>query len=489
MTEAVAKRSSASAKMLDAAQKGRSLMGGTTAMRVAGKIYLPQFEKESPKAYDTRLQSSWLFNGYRKTVSDMTGRVFSKPVEITEGDDRLGEWAENIDMQGRDLSTFARQVFSDAMAGPGISYIMVDAPRREGTVTQAQAKADNLRPFMVSLRVEDVLGWRAETVRNVTMLTQLRLMESVSEPDPKDEFETKEIPQIRVMDVVAGGVQTRLYRKSADLKAWQLVEGGAFINPAISEITVVPFYANRTGFFTGEPMLDDLADINIAHWQSQSDQRNILHYARVPILFGAGMAETEAITIGSNAAVMAGDPNAKLEWVEHTGKSIEAGRTDLKDLEFQMETFGLQLLTARPAAQSATGEALDANKETSQLAMTADALKDALEQALHWMTVYGGNEMQPEVTVNKDFGVSMMAAQDITALLAAVTDGSLSRETFISELARRGAIRSEITPEEELDRIEEDDAAGRGDETDALMGAMGGKPLNSGMLKNGNRTV
>ena len=485
MSEAVAKRSAASAAMLEAAQKGRALMGGTTAMRAVSETYLPKFPKESVEAYRARLASSWLFNGYRKTVKDMTGRVFSKPVEIAEGDAGLKDWLANVDMQGRDLSTFARQVFEDAMAGAGISYIMVDAPRREGTVTQAQAQTENLRPFMVSLRVEDVLGWRAETVRNATILTQIRIMESVSEPDPKDEFATVMVAQVRVMDLTLAGVQTRIFRKTAKAEVWALHEG-PILNAALTEITVVPFYANRSGFFTAEPMLDDLADINIAHWQSQSDQRNILHYARVPILFGAGMSEQEAITVSANTAVMASDPGAKLEWVEHTGKAIEAGRQDLKDLEFQMETFGLQLLTARSNAQSATGEALDANKETSQLAMTADALKDCLEQALHWMTVYGGAEDSPTVTVNKDFGVSMMTAQDITALMSAVTGGNLSRETFISELARRGAIRSEITPEEELDRIEEDDAAGRGDETDALTGAMGGKPLNSRTLANGN---
>lgn len=488
MTEAVAKRSAASQQMLDAAQKGRALMGGTTAMRAARTTFLPKFAKESVEAYDSRLRSSWLFNGYRKTVKDMTGRVFSKPVEPGDSLGRVEKWLDNVDMQGRDLSTFARQVFEDALSGPGISYIMVDAPRREGVVTQAQAAAQNLRPYMVSLRVEDVLGWRAETVNNITALTQIRIAEKVSEIDPKDEFETVTVDQVRVLDLVPGGVQTRLYRKGKDTK-WALHEG-PLLNPALAEITVVPFYANRTGFFTGEPMLDDLADINIAHWQSQSDQRNILHYARVPILFGAGMNDTDPIVIGSNTAAMASDPNAKLAWVEHSGAAIGAGRQDLKDLEFQMETFGLQLLTAQMGKQSATGEALDANKETSQLSMTADALQDALEQALIWMGQYGGVTVSPSVMVNKDFGVSFMTAQEITALLAAVKDGNLSRETFLRELVRRGAIRSDVDPDEEFDRIDEDDAAGRGaDEADALAGAMGGMPLNSGTLNNGNRTA
>lgn len=482
MTEAVAKRSAASAQMLDAAQKGRALMGGTTAMRQRGEAYLPRFPMESAESYKARLNSSWLFNGYRKTVKDMTGRVFAKPIELTDVDSKIEGWCENVDMQGRDLSTFARQVFEDGLAGPGISYIMVDAPRRDGTVTQAQAAQENLRPFMVSLRVEDVLGWRAETVNNITMLTQIRIMEMVSEPDPADEFATKDVSQIRVMDLLPNGVQTRLYRKADKTKTWAVVD--EFINPALTEITVVPFYACRTGFFTGEPLFDDLADINIAHWQSQSDQRNILHVARVPILFGAGMADTESLTIGANKSVMANSADASLQWVEHSGKAIEAGRQDLKDLEFQMETFGLQLLVPSKGAQSATGEALDANKETSQLSMTADALQDALEQALRWMGVYGGIEIDPDVVVNKDFGVSFMDAQEAAALLGAFKDGVLSRETVITEMARRGLIRSDIDPAEEAERIDAEDID-TDDET--LAGTMGGMPPNSGMLNNGNR--
>lgn len=489
MTEAVAQRSAASATMLLAAQKGRALMGGTTAMRAATTTYLPKFTKESHPAYDVRLKASWLFNGYRKTVKDMTGRVFSKPVEIAEGPDRLKEWADNIDMQGRDLSTFARQVFEDGLAGPGINYIMVDAPMREGTVTQAAAIEQNLRPYMVHLRVEDVLGWRAEVVANVTTLTQIRIAEKITTVDPLDEFKDATVDQIRVLDRLPSGVQTRLYRKAAKEQKWAET-GPATLNTAIKEITVVPFYANRTGFFTGEPMLDDLADVNIAHWQSQSDQRNILHYARVPILFLAGVDDKAAVTIGANEAVKAADANAKMQWIEHSGKAIEAGRTDLKDLEFQMETFGLQLLTARTNAQSATGEALDANKETSQLSMTADALQDALEQALEWMCVYGGMNPDVTVSVNKDFGVSFMTAQEVGALLQGVKEGTISRETALKEMIRRGFLRSDLDPGEEADRIAEDDIAGSDDETDpALMGAPGAMPNNSGTLNNGNPTV
>jgi hypothetical protein len=471
MSTSVAKRSAKAEMMAAACAKGRALMGGTAAMRKAGKTYLPKFPAESEAAYSERLALSWLFNGYRKTVRDMAGRVFAKSVEVGEGaPEQLSIWCENIDLAGRDLSTFARAVFEDGVDA-GISYIMVDAPPRNGTETQAQAATRNLRPYLIHLEVESILGWKSEPIDNVQTITQLRILEEVHEPDAKDEFAQVVVQQVRVLDRLDGTVQTRIYRKAQSAGSqdeWQLHGEPTF--SGLPEITVVPFYANRAGFFAGAPLLDDLADVNIAHWQSQSDQRNILHYARVPILFAAGRTEGEGQTvIAVGQMIETANENAKLTWVEHSGQAIGAGRQDLKDLEFQMEAHGLQLLVAQ--SQSATGATLDAAKETSILAMTADQLKDALEQALIWMAAYGGlGDVAPEVKVNKEFGAGMMTAQELQLLLNAVGTGDLSRETFLGELARRGMIAPDINVPDEIDRIL---AEGGGDVVSDIPGATG----------------
>ncbi len=448
MSTSVAERSKASAAMVEATKKGRALMGGTTAMRKAGETYLPRFKSEDPADHEVRVKQSWLFNGYKKTLCDMVGRVFDKPVELAQAPSQIEGWADNIDMQGRDLSTFASELFKDGLSA-GVSYIMVDAPRREGDTTQAQAQAQNLRPYFVHLSVEDVLGWKTEVYNNVTALSQIRIMETVDVPGD-DEFSSKEEQQIRVMDRRPSGVHVRLYRKGNDEK-WSQVEE---YDSEASEITVVPVYIVRTGFFVGEPPLNDLADVNIAHWQSQSDQRNILHFARVPILHISGReSDDEPLTYGAGTAIVSNNPEAKIGWVEHSGQAINSGRQDLKDLEFQMETFGLQLLVAR--SQSATGAALDAAKETSQLAMMADALKDALEQAFVWMAEYAGiTGKQTVVSVNTDFGVSMLTPQEVTALLTAVNTGQITRRLFLSELARRGFIRADIDVDDEIEQLD-----------------------------------
>ena len=447
MLDTVAKQTDAMAAMVQASAKGRALMSGTAGMRKEGQAYLPKFKAEASDDYQARLHSSWLFNALRKTIKDMTGRVFDNSVEITEAPQQIIDMAEDIDMQGRDLSVFAAEVFKDAFV-PGVSYIMVEAPRRDADTTRAQAAVQGLRPYLVHLRVEDVLGFQTALFGNALALSQLRIMESVTEPNPKDEFSQIETPQVRVLDRLPNGVQVRLYREDIK-KHWAIVDEYTTEAP---EITVIPFYAQRTGFFTGEPVLEDLTDVNIAHWQSQSDQRNILHFARVPILFASGRGDDEPLTISAGTAVTSRDPAATLQWVEHSGKAIDSGRQDLKDLEFQMQTLGLQLLVAR--AQSATGAALDAIKETSTLAMMADSLKDALEQALEWMAFYAGlGEVSITINVNKEYGVTMMTPQEVTAMQKDVQMGYLTLETYFEERKRRGVLRPDLDTGAEMDAL------------------------------------
>ncbi len=459
MTKAVAERSSAVETMVNAAANGRALMGGTAAMRKAGKKYLPKFDAEDSDDYTARLAASWLHNGFRKTVKDMAGKVFDVPAEVKDAPTEVEEWVANIDLCGSDLSTFAVEVLKDGIAGSGISYILVDAPARptDKPTSVADEQEQNLRPFLVHLTVEDVLGWKTEVIANVTTLSQFRIMESAKEDDPDDEFGQITIPQVRVLTRTEGGVRVDIYRKSDNTKdEWVLVPELSGGMTGLPDITVVPFYANRTGFFTGRPLLDDLADVNIAHWQIQSDYQNALHFGLIPILFAKGFGDKDDIVISSRTAVKIDNDEADLKFVETEGRAYEAANKALKDQEFQMETHGLQLLVARQGAQSATGEALDAAKETSTLSMIADALQDAFETAIGYMAQYASlSDTEVEVVINKDFGVAMLNVQQLQLMLTAVQTGNLSQEKFWAELStvlKTGPINAE----EESAQIEDE---------------------------------
>ena len=427
----------------------RALMGGTTAMRAAGKLYLEPEIAESHEAYAKRLARSWLFNGLGKAVKDFAGRVFARPIVLKEDvPPQIVDYCENIDLAGQDIDMFANAVFRDAVVD-GIGYILadMDAPI-EGLLTKADADALNRRPWLVHIPASKVLGWRAVSINGVETLTQFRYNDDQIVDD--GDFGEKVVRQVRVLSLTGQTVAWQTYRQPTGpmQSEWALFEEGRI---SLTRIPVVPVYINRTAFFAGEPPLSDLAEVNTAHWQSQSDQRNILHVARVPILFGAGLPDDgKPLEIGAARMLLASDAQATLNYVEHKGMAIGSGRLDLKDLEAQMQALGLELTMPTPGSQSATGAAIDQAKMTTPLAMMSKAMEDALENALQFMAEFAGLQDGGSVELNKDFTIGFNAAADAQTILATKAAGIIRGATVIRELQRRGILTETIDPDEEV---------------------------------------
>ncbi len=432
-------------------EKVRTLMGGTEAMQRAAKTYLPKFESEAEDHYTMRRNMSYLYNGFGKTVRDFTGRVFEKPVTlIDETNQDIHSWIEDIDLDGRTLNDFAKRVFENGMQS-GIEYLLVDTPPKVPGISKREDRENNSRPFIKHLTPENVLGWRMGRIRNKTALTLFRFKENVEAP--KDEFGSETIEQVRVLDLKAGEtVRVRAFRQNTK---GEWIQFGPEQFTGLDTITVTPFYANRVDFFKGSPPLEDLADLNIAHWRSQSDQNAILHAARVPILFGKGFDEGTAISISTATAAMAKDPRSDLKYVEHSGAAIGAGQKDLDHLVALMQTMGLQLLMER-GSKTAAGENRDDKKETSRLAAMAQALEEALMICLNWMADYQNATLTGQIHVHKDFTAGSVSQPLLQIMAQAAAAGKLSRLTLWQELQRHGLLSSNFDPELEGVRLQDE---------------------------------
>src|SRR5579859_7262402 len=94
-----------------------ALLGGTPAMRAAGKAYLPQWPNEGDEDYKARLASATLFPAFSHTADVLVGKPFSKPVVLSEeAPEQLVEWSEDIDLQGQNLHSFAAGVCHSALS-------------------------------------------------------------------------------------------------------------------------------------------------------------------------------------------------------------------------------------------------------------------------------------------------------------------------------------------------------------------------------------
>lgn len=474
MATAVNERSSAVAGMASEWPMLEALMKGTSAMRRAGRAFLPKFPKEDDDSYKARLGASTLFPAFQRTVTAMAGKPFAKaltlsdetPVEIrgVQGKPAMGDkpavasqegWADNIDRQGVNLHTFAAEMIEEALAY-GIAGVMVDAPRAiapDGRVpTRAEEAAAGVRPYFVRVKHDQILGWRAVNVGGAWVLTQLRLMECATEDD--GDFGTKDVEQVRVL--VPGGWAT--YRESERAgpdgkKAWIKHDEGS---TSLDVIPFVPIYGRRTGFMTGVSPLLDVAFLNVKHWQSQSDQDNILHVARVPILAAIGPDENSELTVGASSMIRL-PQGSDIKWVEHSGAAIGKGQESLDKLEDQMIQAGAELLVKRAGNRTATEAANDADASKSDLQRIVEGVEDALDQALLLMARFAGLSSGGSVSLFKDFGATGLSEASGQLVLAMRKDRLISAGTAIAELKRRGELAAEVDHEaEELAIAEED---------------------------------
>ncbi len=429
-----------------------TLLAGTEAMRLAGKTYLPKYEVEPQSAYEVRLQRSTLLNYYKRTVTGLVGKPFSKPITVPEDvPDELTELFDDIDKQGNNLDAFARNAFRTGLA-KGMVHILADFPTAsEQITTLADERAVGATPYLVIIKPENLIAAFAEIEDGVEVLKHVRIKECET---VKDGWSEKEIHRVRVLEPGKWQLWRRGDKKDDE---YTLESEGV---TTLDYIPLVTFYAEKEGLMCSRPPLVDLAYLNVAHWQSSSDQRNVLTITRFPILGASGVDPEQKIEVGPNSYFAIRDPQGKMYYIEHSGAAIDAGRTDLEDLKTEMAMMGLQLLMPKQSGDiTATASAQDGAEANCGLQTLVLDFQGVLNLALDmlgdWLDLPEDTE-PGDVLINSNFGLSLSQQSDLTVLLAARANKEISHEAFILELKRRGILPSDFDMVEDAKLIKDD---------------------------------
>lgn len=429
-----------------------ALWGGTRKMREEGTTYLPQEPGEETADYKNRKARTTLTNVFKKTVNTFAGRLFEDPVTLIDATG-FEDFAENVDLEGRDFHRFSYDVTRYALRD-GLRFILVDAPVAEGVKTKADEKKLGIRPYLVEIDRRQVLGWKTQIVGTQRVFSQFRFKEVVNESE--DEFTTKAIEQIRVIEPNLN----RLYRKN-DAGDWVIHKE---IATSINFVPVVPVYTDRQGELASLPPLIDIAWLNVEHWQKSSDQSNILHVARVPILHWAGFKPSTdkegnpvEFTIGPNTLAKSPNENARLEYVEHSGAAIGAGRDDLLDLEDRMRSLGAEYATPKKSGNiTATEKAIDEAGDMSELSAFAQNLKDSLTVVMTYVAKMSGGVFNGKIGLNTNLGI-MHDPVNIPELVKIRANGDISREGMFEILNKQWD--TELNAATEAERLEREPPA------------------------------
>lgn len=431
-------------------EKVQTVLAGTEAMRAAGESMAPMHQNESETNYADRIQGNVLFNITDLTLRTWVGKPFSSEIQYDDDfPEYMKDWLEDVNLEGDKLDVFARRWF-----GVGVSHafchVMVDFPHldMEGR-TALDDMNENVRPYAVIVEPERLIFATKMRIDGEEVLTHVRIRESIVDVEGWAEVVTEQVRVLTLEMVNMGSDDEPDFQQKVKVEIWQE-------NPEATKdddekwslsdewymdipfIPVVTFYANRTAFMMGKSPLADLVDLNIRHWQSMSDQINILTVARFPMLAQSGGSDDGDIVIGPKEYLYADDPTAKFYYVEHRGTAITAGRNELKDLEEMMKAYGAEFMKDRPDRETASARNLDTAEATSPLQDVVFRFNDALNYVLWMMAQWAGQEYNSRAYVPTDFTKPEQA--ELKILFDSWANGVLTDKEYLQELHRRGVL-------------------------------------------------
>lgn len=459
------------------------VLGGTVTMRAAGKTYLPKFSAEEDSAYKIRLRNSFLYNAYAKNINKGVGKVFSREIVASEDNPpKVKEFLDDVDTTGRSATQFNKEVFKSGI-NHGVSYILTDYPVTTPNGTIEDERVEGAFPFWILIKATQVLEIRSERVKGKQTLTYFRFLETIDNDTGKTNTEnpvnlgntttmnptvyntgaahttenkySNQQSKIFMLDPVTEEVTYEIWRLDKQGEEFRYDAGSI---RGMTRIPIAPFYTNRTDFFLGKPALMDLIQMNLRHWQSNSDQIHILTVTRLPILVitGNNSTTTDDGNVKSNKLEISPTSFVDLpaggdvKYVEHTGKAMDAGFRDLQDLEKKMDSFGMELqLSEQPGSETATGRIIDASESNSMLKDMALSLRDtiivSLEFVAEWLNI--GIDQLRDITVNDDLGAMRKDPAEIQLLITLNKNGVISNEALVLELKNREVLSKEIEAE------------------------------------------
>ena len=437
-----------------------TVIGGTESMRRASLTYMPAHDAESPISYRNRLSTAVMLNVTEITLKTLAGRPFSEPMKRKDDiPEPVSALFEDVDLLGSNLDSFCRNWFMDALA-KGFSHVLVDFPMLDQPVGRTRTLEDDriqqVRPYLVLVPPENIIFAEMTLINGKETLTHLRIRE---QEKVRHGYAEKIVDRIRIMEPGRVQVFENTKEKPNDKDKWILI---AEWETSLSYIPLVTFYTNRVDFMISKPPLVDLAYLNVRHWQSSSDQANILTVARFPMLACSGVSDEQGIIkVGPNQILTTADNQGKFYYVEHTGAAIAAGREDVRDLEAQMSSYGAEYLKAQPDRNTATARTLDSAESLSPLQAMVVQFQDSVSTVLGYIADWLNIDAPPgHIEIDTGFNLDQATQWEIQTLAAARLSRDISREAFLTELKRRRILGQDYDIEADEEELQEEMATG-----------------------------
>jgi hypothetical protein len=445
---------------------------GSGAIKPAGTRYLPQ-----PSGM--RLDGQYAAYVGRTTTSGapqwvtlgITGAIFRREPQL-DVPTQLDAQLRNVTRTGLPLRTFAEEVVRDTLL-MGRFGVLLDFPapviRPNG---EEEAPPPGSRPYWIPYSTEEIVNWHTVEREGAEHTDMIVLQESIPMRQgvwgTEDYFVIKHQRQRRVLRLNEQGVyEISLWVEipaSLGGRAATFVPTRQWVPRRLGEpLTFIPFVAMTPlslRLDIVQSLLESLVEVSYRYYRHSADYEHALHLTSLPTPWvSADLPPETELLIGSLTAWLLPE-GAQAGMLEYKGQGLQPHEHAMQQDIHDMAARGASLLEVAPLVpETMTAMLTRTQGSESPVQTLIRNVSEGLTQLLRWHCWWAGfvetvDDETVSYSLNNKIAASSLAPQQLTALMQALLNGTISYETFYYQLQQGEVARPGVEVDEEQALLE-----------------------------------
>lgn len=414
----------------------RNAFNGQRAIKAAGARYLPRLKGQTDEEYAAYKERALFYSTTSKTVSALQGMALDKPPEMEYPEKLAPYFKDKSGLQFFEL--FSKTVTELLLMGR--LGALVDRPVGGGA------------PFITVYPTEDIINWDTDDEGN---LIHLVLREYYFERDSADKYVRCQKTRYRELEIdESGTLKITVHNQGSSEGRYEPVAPVTITNTGIP-MTSIPFVAvtpNGLDIEPQKPPMLDIVDINISHYRTSADLEHGRHFTGLPTPYVTGAEGDTKLHIGSVAAWIIPNKDAKVGFLEFTGQGLQSLEKALSEKQSQLASMSARMIdNSTRGSEAAETVRLRYMSETASLRSIVRAAEAFLNATHEIIAVMEGlPENSVNITLFKDFLSPKISAAELKAWVEAYLKGGVSKEMLLHALKTGDALPPPGAPQGEI---------------------------------------
>lgn len=421
----------------------------------SARAYIPKRSHEQDAAYGARLDKAIYTNYTGRTKTGLVGAIFrvSPEVDLPE---RLALMEGDANGSGQSLHQLAKHAAEEVMTA-GRYGLLAESPQSSLGLTLEMERALNIRPFIACYTAESIINWKTRSVGGKQALSLVVLHET--ENKAEDEFDEDLVDRYRVLRLNEANQYTQQLYNDEDEP---ITEEKIILDGSGKAFDHIPFHfigANDNLPDVDDPVLLDIARINIGHFRNSADwENNLSVHSGATLVIRTSQsreqfkeANPNGVTVGENAGLqVSADGGAELMQLE----SAQAIMEEMERKENRMLQIGAKIITKGGMSETAEAARIAASSENSMLETVVENIEDGFIKTLKDCALFAAADPEQVVfSLNRDFWDESLTPQDVMAMIQSNDAQVMPKRDIVRRLIEGGWIKSTDDPDEVLEML------------------------------------